>query len=233
MGAGGLAEALTPGGLLGQVPFALLVAAVLSTRASRMRPLIAMAALVGLIHAVAVGGSTIGVIWWGLLLAATLLVIGRRAAENAKVRFTDEEEQMLRGVFSALPRSRARHLLDQGFWLTGNDGDVLTREDEPVTHLYYLAAGQARVMSHGRPVGACRPGDLVGEITFLSGDQASATVVLTGPARFWCAPAGVLKPYMQAHEDVRLALEQGFARSLKAKLRQSNERIAEAGGVGA
>jgi hypothetical protein len=38
---------------------------------------------------------------------------------------------------------------------------------------------------------------------------------------------------MQAHEDVRLALEQGFARSLKAKLRQSNERIAEAGGVGA
>jgi CRP-like cAMP-binding protein len=233
MGAGGIAAALTPEGLFGQLPFALLVAAILSTRAASMRPLIAMAALIGLIHSVAIGGSVIGAIWWGLLLAATLLVIGRRAAENSKVRFTEEEEEMLRGLFSALPRSRARHLLDQGFWLNGHNGDVLTREDEPVTHLYYLAAGEARVTSHGRQVGACRPGDLVGEVTFLSGDQASATVVLASPARFWCAPVTVLKPYMQAHEDVRTALEQGFARSLKAKLRQSNERLAEAGGVAA
>jgi hypothetical protein len=231
MGAGGFAAALTPEGLFGQLPFALLVAAVLSTRAARMRPLIAIAALVGLTHAIAVDGSVVGAIWWGLLLAATLLVIGRRAAQDTKVRFTDEEEVMLRGVFSALPRSRARHLLDQGFWLNGDKGDVLTREDEPVTHLYHLSAGEARVLSHGRQVGLCRPGDLIGEITLLFGDQASATVVLDGPARFWCAPAGVLKPYMQAHEDVRHALEQGFARSLKAKLRQSNERIAEAGGV--
>jgi CRP-like cAMP-binding protein len=231
MGAGGFAAALTPEGLFGQLPFALLVAAVLSTRAARMRPLIAMAALVGLIHAAAVAGNAIAGFWWGVLLAATLLVIGRRAAENAKVRFTDEEEAMLRGVFSALPRSRARHLLDQGLWLSGAAGDILTREDQPVTHLYYLAAGEAHVVSHGRQVGSCRAGDLVGEVTFLSGDQASATVTLAGPARFWCAPANVLKPYMQTHEDVRAALEQGFARSLKAKLRQSNERIAEAGGV--
>jgi CRP-like cAMP-binding protein len=231
MGTGGLAAALTPEGLLGQLPFLLLVAAVLSTRASRMRPLIAAASLVGILHATAVAGSAISAVWWGLLLAATLLVIGRRAAEDARVRFTEEEEQMLRGVFSALPRSGARHLLDQGFWLTGSEGDVLTREDEAVTHLYYLAAGEARVVSHGQQVGVCRPGDLIGEITILSGDRASATVILTGPARFWCAPANVLRPYMQTHEDVRRALEQGFAASLKSKLRQSNERIAEAGGV--
>ena len=140
---------------------------------------------------------------------------------------------MLRGVFSSLPRSRARHLLDQGFWLSGKEGDVLTREEETVTHLYFLAAGEARVMSHGRQVGTCRAGDLIGEVTVLSGDRASATVILNGPARFWCAPATALNPYIQAHDDVRRALEQGFASSLKNKLRQSNERIAEAGGVAA
>jgi CRP-like cAMP-binding protein len=231
MGTGGFAAALTPEGLLGQLPFLLLVAAVLSTRANRMLPLVAAAALIGLIHRLGVEGDAISAIWWALLLGAALLVIGRRAAENNRVRFTEEEEQMLRGVFSALPRGRARHLLDQGFWLTGGEGDVLTREDEPVTHLYYLAAGEARVVSHGRQVGACRPGDLIGEVTILSGDQASATVILSGPARFWCAPANVLRPYMQTHEEVRRALEQGFANALKAKLRQSNERIAEAGGV--
>src|SRR3546814_11136290 len=80
-------------------------------------------------------------------MLASLLVLGRRLAENARTRFTVEEEAMLAGVLSALPRSRARHLLDQGFWLSGRAGDVLTREEEAVTHLFYLGSGEARVMS--------------------------------------------------------------------------------------
>jgi hypothetical protein len=227
----GLAAALTPAGLLGQLPFVLLIAAILSTRADRVRLLTALAGLIGLAHAFLIQGSVVLASWWALLLIATLLVIGRRVAEDGRVRFSEDEEAMLRGVFSALPRGRARHLLDQGFWLTGSDGDVLTREGEAVTHLYYLSAGEARVVSHGRQVGACRSGDLIGEATIMSGDQASATVILSGPARFWCAPANVLRPYLQTHEEVRRALERGFANALKAKLRQSNERIAESGGV--
>jgi CRP-like cAMP-binding protein len=227
----GIASAFTPGGLVIQLAFLLLVAAILSTRVDRLRALVAVAALIGVAHSLAISGDIVAAVWWAVLLAASLLVLGRRAAENSKVRFTEEEEGMLRGVFSALPRSRARHLLDQGFWLSGREGDVLTREEESVSHLYYLAAGEAKVMSHGRQVGLCRPGDLIGEVTVLSGDQASATVILCGAARFWCAPASVLRPYIQAHEEVRRALEQGFALSLKNKLRQSNERIAEAGGV--
>ena len=228
-----IATAFTPGGLVIQLAFALLVAAILSTRVDRARALVAVAAAIGLAHSMLISGDVIGAIWWGILLGAALLVLGRRAAENSKVRFTAEEEGMLKGVFSALPRSRARHLLDQGFWLSGREGDVLTREEESVSHLYYLASGEAKVMSHDRQVGTCRPGDLIGEATVLSGDQASATVVLSSPARFWCAPASVLRPYIQAHDDVRRALEHGFAESLKNKLRQSNERIAEAGGVAA
>ena len=225
------ASAFTPAGLVYQLSFALLVAAMLSTRVDRLRAIVAVGALIGVAHALVFSGDVLDAIWWALLLGAALLVLGRRAAENARVRFTEEEEQMLRGVFSALPRSRARHLLDQGFWLSGKEGDVLTKEEETVAHLYYLAAGEARVISHGRQVGVCRPGDLIGEVTVLSGDQASATVILNGPARFWCAPAIALRPYMQTHDDVRRALEQGFARSLKEKLRKSNERLAEAGGV--
>ena len=64
-----------------------------------------------------------------------------------------------------------------------------------------------------------------------SGELASATVLLSGPARFWCAPAENLKPYVEAHEDIRRAIDHGFATALKAKLRASNRTIAEAGGV--
>lgn len=48
------------------------------------------------------------------------------------------------------------------------------------------------------------------------------------PARFWCATVEDLRPYVEAHEDVRRAIEHGFATVLKTKLRASNRVIAEA-----
>jgi hypothetical protein len=217
--------------MAGQLAFLLLVVAIFQRSTDRIRAFVAIAALTGLAHALFAAGSALLAFWWAVLLLGSLALLGKRLLENSKVRFTPEEEEMLKGVFSSLPRSRARHLLDQGFWLSGREGDTLTREEEAVTHLYYLAAGEARVVSHGRQVGTCRAGDLIGELTVLSGDRASATVILDGPARFWCAPANVLRPYISAHDDVRRALEQGIATSLRTKLRHSNELIAEAGGV--
>lgn len=227
----GFASSFSSGGLLMQLTLLLLVAATMSSQLDRLRALTAAAAATGLLHAILWAEDPVAAFWWGLLLLASLLQLALRAYHNHKVRFTAEEEAALAGPLKTLPRSRARHFFDQGFWLSGREGDVLTREDEAVTHLFYLSAGEARVMSHGRQVGLCRPGDLIGEVTVLSGDRASASVTLTGPARFWCAPATVLLPYLSAHDDVRRALEQGFTSALTAKLRQSNERIADAGGV--
>ena len=222
----GMAAALTPEGLAGQLPMLLLVAAMLASQIDRLRTIVAAAAAMGLAHSLIAADDTVSAIWWGLLLLVCLGALAQRLVESSKARFTAEEERMLAGPLAGLTRSRARHLLDQGFWLTGREGDVLTREEEAVSHLFYLSEGEARVLSHGRQVGVCRAGDLIGEVTVLSGDQASATVILDGPARFWCAPATVLRPYVQAHDDVRVALEQGFTKSLRAKLRASNERVA-------
>ncbi len=217
--------------LLLQLSYASLVAAVLAPRMAQIRLLIAAAALLGLIRALFWTDDLVTAVWMGLLLGTCVILIGRNLYESRNVPFTAEEKRMLESLVSGVSKSRARHLFDQGVWLNGKEGDVLTREGEPVHHLYFLAEGEARVMSMGRQVGVCRAGDLVGELTVLSGETASATVILNGPARFWCAPADDLRPYVEAHEDIRRALERGFSTALKAKLRASNRTIAEAGGV--
>ena len=222
---------LPPDALLLHLGYALLLAAILAARLWVLRLLVALAAATGLARALLWTGDLASAVWLGLLLAACLLLLGRTLYESRRVRFTDEEKDMLDHLVAGLSMSRARHLIDQGLWLSGKEGDVLTREGEPVGHLYYLAEGEARVMSLGRQVGTCRTGDLIGELTVLSGEKASATVILSGPARFWCAPAEVLRPYVEANEDIRRAIEHGFATALKAKLRASNRTIAEAGGL--
>ena len=222
---------MTPEAIVLQLSYALLVVAVLAPRMTPLRVLVALAAAAGLVRALVWTADLVTAIWMGILLVASLALLARTFFDRRRERFTDEESRMLQSLASGVSQHRARHLMDQGLWLGGKAGDVLTREGEPVTHLYYLAEGEARVMTLGQQVGTCRPGDLIGELTVLSGEMASATVILNMPARFWCAPAENLKPYLEAHDDIRRAIEHGFASALKAKLRASNRAIAEAGGV--
>jgi hypothetical protein len=212
--------------------FVLLIAAVLVKRPIVARSLIGGAGLFWLIRAVLVG-DTDDAIWSAALVTLALVLVGRKLWRDSAVRFTPDEQHMMDSLFDGLPRSRARHLVDQGVWISGKAGDTLTREGEPVDHLYYLAEGDARVFCRGVEVGHCGAGDLIGELTVLSGETATATVTLTRPSRFWCAPAEDLRPYVEAHEDIRRAIEHGFATVLKAKLRASNRTIAEAAGASA
>ena len=212
--------------------FLLLALAVLVKRPIIARALVGSAALAWLARA-AMTGDLAGAIWSGLIAGLAFILVGRRLWRDSAVRFTPDEQHMMDSLFDGLPRSRARHLVDQGVWISGKAGDTLTREGEPVEHLYYLAEGEAQVLCQGVEVGHCGAGDLIGELTVLSGETATATVILVRPSRFWCAPAEDLRPYVEAHEDIRRAIEHGFATVLKAKLRASNRTIAEAAGAGA
>ncbi len=218
--------------LLLHLGYALLVVAVVVARPASLRVLAALAAIAWLARAIGHWDMT-GMIWAALLLAACLYLLARNLLASRRIRFTAEERALLDGLVAGISNGSARHLMDQGVWLSGKAGDVLTREGEPVAQLYYLAEGEARVMNGDRQVGRCGPGDLIGELTVLSGEKASATVILAGPARFWCAAADDLRPYVEANEDIRRAMEHGFATALKAKLRASNRALAEAGGVDA
>lgn len=211
--------------------FLLLAVAVLLARPVALRVLAALAAMAWLARALILGPDIVVAAWAGLILLICAGLLAHNLLQSRNVRFSAEEKALLDGLVAGVSNSRARHLMDQGVWLTGKEGDCLTREGEPVEQLYYLAQGEARVMNGARQVGRCGPGDLVGEISVLSGEKASATVVLAGPARFWCATAADLRPYVEANEDIHRAMEHGFATALKAKLRASNRTIAEVGGV--
>lgn len=221
---------MLPSDLVLQLGYALLIASVLVSRAMLTRILVAAAAAALLLRALLWTNDLVTAVWMAALIGACLILLVRSVYERRAGRVDGEEKNIIDSLVAGLSVGRARHLIDQGLWLTGKEGDVLVTEGEPATHLYYLAEGEARVLSTGRQVGVCRAGDLIGELTVLSGEAASATVVLGGPARFWCAPAEALRPYLAAHDDARRAIDQGFAAALKSKLRATNRTIAEAGG---
>ena len=218
---------LSTQGLVLQLSYALLVAALFARTPQRMRQLIAASAIVLLLRATLLVRDPATISWMGLLLAIWLVMLWGDRTHEGKIRFTDDEEAMRTGFLSALPRSAARQFIDQGLWLSGTAGEVLTCEGEPVGNLYYLLSGDAEATSRGRQVGTCRAGDLIGEATILSGDAATATVTLNGPATFWCASTIALRRFLDDHDGLRVAIERSLASAVKDKLRAANRTIAK------
>ena len=216
---------------MAHLQYLLLVVAMLPARLARVRIGVAASAVAGILASGLFSFQPQALFWNVALLLVNLVLLLQFLRSNAAVRFTPDEEPMLGALLRDVPRVRARHFLDQGFWLTGQAGEALIREGEPVTHLFYIADGDARVTSGGKQVGRVAAGDLVGEVTVLSGDTASATVTLARASRIWCAPAQTLRLYLDAHHDVRHAVELSFATALRHKLQEMNRAVVESGGL--
>lgn len=213
-----------------QASYAMLVAAALAARRSTARLFLALAAALALSVAVLWTGNLVGAGWMLLLLIAALSLFVAEESRNRRARFTPDDEMMRLAVLQGVPKAVARHLIDQGLWLTGTAGDTLTEEGHPVQHVVFLAEGAAAVISGGQRVATLGPGDLIGEATILTGEAATATVKLDGPARVWCGPADRLRMYLGENPEVRAALQSRFSDALKEKLVATNRALAEARG---
>ena len=188
--------------------------------------LLGLAGGVGLVYGLSQHGLFAAILPFLILVVAGVQAASVIAANRA-ARFTAEEDVMLAGPFSGLGRAQARRLLDQGMWMDGRKGDVLTREGERAGQLIFLASGEADVEALGKSVGTIGAGQLIGEATVLGTALASATVRLSAPSRIWCAQGAVLEAYLAANPDARHALDRGFTLSLRDKLEAMNRAAAQ------
>ena len=147
---------------------------------------------------------------------------GRGLIAGRAARFEGHELPLRRGPFAKMNRATARHLIDQGLWIDGDEGDELTQEGEPVSHLHWLAEGNAEVIVEDTPTGECGPHSFIGEATIFSREPATGTVRLLGDARIWSIEANTLRAYVEAHPEVRQILDHGFTLSLAEKLDAMN-----------
>lgn len=142
--------------------------------------------------------------------------------------FSEIETEFLQEKMPTLAGGKARRFLDAGRWVTEQSGFFLTLEGEENGRLIYLASGQAEVQLQGRVVGACGPGNFIGEITCLDGGPATATAVLTEDAQYFTIDASALKRLCFADPELRLHLERAMALDTRDKLKAANAALTAA-----
>ncbi len=100
-------------------------------------------------------------------------------------------------------------------------GDPLISEGDAERELYILAEGELQVTIHGSVFATQKPGSVVGEGAFFSGQSRSATVVASQPGVAWALSWDRFEAMSQKHPRLALDLTKGLAAVLAIRMREA------------
>ena len=115
-------------------------------------------------------------------------------------------------------------LLNAGEWIELPRGAVLTHEGLPVETVYVIADGLAEVDVQGHVVSLLQNGSLVGEMSLLTDELASATVTTLSICRVFRVNKAALQELMARHPEIRAGLDRTIGHELARKLRSTRGR---------
>ena len=122
--------------------------------------------------------------------------------------------------------SAIKRLLDQSELIRYQPDDVVTTEGQPVENLTYIADGIIKIERGGQLLAICGPGDYVGELSFLTGQAATATATVVKPTRALVFNQARLTAAIGGDAQLRRTLESALNRNLAGKLVRSNDPAA-------
>ena len=203
---------------------AFLALSYLSTAMAPLRILAGLAAACGIAWFAVHGAAPdwMPILWLAILSAINLLRLVELLVPRLNARFDPELRALAEGPFAGLEPRVLEHLSRIGFWRDLKDGHMLICEGQRVDAVHLVAAGGAQVTIRGRAVATLQPGSFAGEMSFLSGAPASATVITAGPARVFSLRQDSLARAIAEDASLRAAVQQRFGRDVAAKLRAAD-----------
>ena len=144
--------------------------------------------------------------------------------DRLSLRLPEKEGPMLREALSGLDDAQISRLLKAAEWRDFHEGEILTRQDAPVDALYFLCSGRANVEVNRSLVTYLEKGSFVGEIAYLTGNPATATVVIDEPARVLVFSKMRMAKVVAGDHQINSIIYQLLGRDLAMKMRRTNTR---------
>ena len=100
------------------------------------------------------------------------------------------------------------------------DGDVICEQDEPGDEMYVIISGDVRVVvSHNgeseKEIAHRKAGDVVGEMSLISGDPRIASVIAVGDVRTLCLDRLSFESLLRERPEVSMAVMRELCKRLK------------------
>lgn len=138
--------------------------------------------------------------------------------EKRSIRLSAEERELHQTRFTQMSLIDFHRFVRAGTWVTAQDRTELTHQGQPVVRIVLISEGAVSVTIDGTVVAYCKRGDFIGEMAFVSGNPASATVVTMGITRYLMWNFDDLRLLIERHPDIKAALQGVFTQNLIEKI---------------
>lgn len=159
------------------------------------------------------------VIYWNLLfLVINLVQIAIIMKERREVSFTEEEKELYETLFKNFAPFEFMKLLRVGHWLEAKKDEVLAVEDKELANVMLIYNGMVGVEADGQTLTQLKDGSFIGEMSFITGGAATATVRALEPTRYLSWSKADLGRLFQRNPSMRFAMQTVLSTDLTKKL---------------
>jgi CRP-like cAMP-binding protein len=144
--------------------------------------------------------------------------------DHRALRLPEADAPLLREALAGLNDAQIARLLKAAEWKELQPGEILTRQDAPVDALYFLLSGRVNVDVNDTVVTTLERGAFVGEIAYLTGNPATATVIVDQTSRLLAFSKMKMARIVASDEHISGIIYQLLGRDLAMKMRRSNTR---------
>jgi hypothetical protein len=221
-------EWLDPSQVLTHLPYALLVLSMMMSDMVWLRTIAIAAGLFRILNRGWINIDHVVVPWEILFVAVNIAQLVIIWYYRKRHRFSEEEQRLADRMPERVERQTIRRILKLGEARGAGPGHVFTPADAPVSELVFVTDGIVQIERAGQILAVCGPGEFVGEMSFLSGAQASADARAVRPVRYVAFNQAKLLTAMNADPGIRHAMDAILNRNLVDKLAKANARHAPA-----
>ena len=210
-----------PENLVGHIAYTLLILSMMMRNMNLLRLFAIMAGSISVVYYVTLG-DMVSMFWEGMFTLVNLAQFLILKIENRRGKFSEEEAMFIATCLPNVERAHARKLVRLGAWTEVQDDIILIQQDTCPANLKFIVDGSADVYRDGRVIGKVGPGDFLGEMSYLTKKDATASVITTEAVRYLAFERNRLREHLDKNHEVRHALESSFNRNLVDKLVKSN-----------
>ena len=158
------------------------------------------------------------IVWNVVFIGINATHIAVLIKERTRIVFTDEESELYGTLFKNLAPFEFMKLMRIGQWKTVEENSVLTIAGEPQSSVILLYNGSASVKAMDRDLANLRDGDFIGEMSYATMANASATVTTTSACRLVEWPQETMRRLLSRNPTMRIATEAVISADMARKL---------------
>jgi hypothetical protein len=158
------------------------------------------------------------IFWLSVFVAINAVRIIGIVVDRRSIDFNEEEAELHETVFQKFSPVEFMKLMRIGEWRRAEIGERLTAQGQAVGGLKLLFNGEVVVERDGKEIGRARDGAMIGEISFIQGGAATATVSATKPSRYVSWSGDELRKLLHRNPSMDIAMKHVFSVDLMRKL---------------